>query len=608
MPARDVVSWNSLISGFAHHGLSEQALLLHKRMVFEGVTESPSTFSSVLGVCSNAGFFRKGEQVHSRVFSLGFESNSFVGSALVDLYMRFGLPQLALRLFAGMREQSMAACNSILCGFSSLGLIDEQVMFFSEMRSKGIEANGVSFSYLLRGCCHEAYLWEGKQLHCHVLKVGLAPGNLFVSNALVDFYSTCGSLVDARSSIELIPIEDVISWNSIIAVNADSHCLLEALELFWTMLWMGKKPSVRSLVGLLNSSSRKHNLHFGVQIHGLVLKSGFDHSSFHVRSALIDMYGKCRDIKSSVSLFNEASEKSLECCNSLITSLLHCNALEDAVEMFGLMSDEGVRPDRVTFSAILRALSSSMFASVISCGLLHCWVIKLGFGSDMVVSCSLISAYSRCGSISASQRIFRDIAEPNLVCFTAIITGYARNGLGRECIEMLDEMIIKRGIKPDGVTFLTVLAGCDHSGMIDEGRQVFKSMRNVHGVEPDQRHYSCMASLLGRAGSVEEAIEFIENAPASDNPTMWSALLQSCRIHGNEEVGKRAAKALMDLEFRSPAACMQVSSFYSEIADIEMSVAAREMLGKVGSKRVIGCSLIEVNDGHCTGHVSVGVT
>ncbi|KAL0293264.1 UNVERIFIED_CONTAM: Pentatricopeptide repeat-containing protein [Sesamum calycinum] len=113
-------------------------------------------------------------------------------------------------------------------------------------------------------------------------------------------------------------------------------------------------------------------------------------------------------------------------------------------------------------------------------------------------------------------------------------------------LEMLDAMI-QNGLKPDKVTFLSALTGCNHSGLIKEGRLLFYSMQTHYGLYPERPHYSCMVDLLSRAGLLDEAEELIKDTPWQGDPVIWSSILRSSRIHKNEQVGKRAAKMLMDL-------------------------------------------------------------
>ncbi|KAM7476718.1 hypothetical protein LguiB_023961 [Lonicera macranthoides] len=597
MPIRDIVTWNILISGHGYYGLAKEALYLYVRMVSEGSRESSFTFSSLLSICCNSGLYREGIELHCRVICVGFSTNVYVGSALVDLYMHMGLHDIALRLFDDLPERNLATWNLVLRGLGELGRSNELLGLYYKMKLQAVLPNPITFCYLIRGFGNEKFLDEGKLLHCYAIKMGWSKSNLFVDNALVDFYSACGSVVDARKSFEVIPPEDVISWNSLVSVYALNGFQLDALEIFTRMQLWGKKPSVRSFVGLLNLSSGNQNLLLGKQIHSRALKMGFDYGSVHFQSALIDMYGKCGEIKDSVSIYEGVPNRTLETCNSLMTSLLHCGIVQDVVELFGLMVDEGIGFDEVSLSTTLKALSVSASACLSSCTLLHCSAIKSGFESDTVVSCSLINAYSRSGQVKLSLQVFEKLPSPNVICFTSILNAYARNGMGKEGLKMLETMI-QNGLKPDRVTFLCVLAGCNHSGLVEEGRKVFSSMKNLHGIYPDRQHYLCMVDLLGRAGLLDEAEELLKHAREKDDSVMWSSLLRSCRVHQNEAAGRRVAKILMDLEPEDPAAWLQASNFYSDIGDFETSMQIREVAVARNMQRDIGYSLIEVN-GYC---------
>lgn len=118
------------------------------------------------------------------------------------------------------------------------------------MKIDGVEPNGLTFCYLIQGCGYERFLDEGIQLHCCVIKNGLINSNLFVANALVDFYSACGSLVEAEKSFKFIPLSDIISWNSMVSVYAANGYSFDALAIFQAMHLWDKKPSACSFLGL----------------------------------------------------------------------------------------------------------------------------------------------------------------------------------------------------------------------------------------------------------------------------------------------------------------------------------------------------------------------
>lgn len=323
------------------------------------------------------------------------------------------------------------------------------------------------------------------------------------------------------------------------------------------------------------------------------MKLGFD--SVLVQSALIDMYGKCGDIESSVNIFDGVPERTLECCNSLMTSLLRSNLVQDAIDLFGLMVDEKIGYDEVSLSSTLKALSVSLPSGSANCSLLHCCAIKSGFESDVAVVCSLIDVYSKSGEVKFSRQTFVQLPSPNVICFTSIISALARNGMGKECLEMLN-LMVQNGLKPDKVTFLSVLMGCNHSGLVEEGRSIFYLMQTHNEIVPERQHYACMIDLLGRAGLLDEAVQLLEDSPYRDDFVIWSSVLRSCRVHQNERIGQRAAKMLMDLDPENPSGWLQASSFYSDIGDFETMKQCREIAVARKVRREIGWSLIEVRD------------
>ncbi|XP_019423578.1 PREDICTED: putative pentatricopeptide repeat-containing protein At3g05240 [Lupinus angustifolius] len=596
MSQRDAVTYNMLISGHRScNGAPEQGFSLYGEMGFHGIRETSTTFSSVLSICKSSGFYREGVQVHCRVIKFGFLCNVFVGGALVDFYMHVGLSGVALELFDELPERNLALWNVMLRGLCDAKAEESFDFLYSKMVFEGVEPNEVTFCYLLKGFGNQRMLHEGKKFQGRILKMGLDSSNVFVANALVDFYSACRCLVGARKCFEAIPDEHVISWNSLVSVYLENGLLCDALELFTAMQLWRQRPSVRSLVAFLNLCSRNEEILLGKQVHCLVIKFGFDEGSVYVQSALIDMYGKCSDIKSSVAVFECLPERTLECCNSLLTSLSHFGAIEDVVELFGLMVDEGIRPDEVTFSTTLKALSVSASTSFMNSQLLHCFVFKSGLVGDAAVACSLMDAYSRCGHVELSHRIFETLNSPNAICFTSMINGYARNGMGKEGLAVLQAMI-EKGLKPDSVTFLCALTGCNHTGLIDEGRIVFDTMQSLHGINPDRQHFSCMVDLLCRTGLLYEAEEFLLQAPVKGDAFMWSSLLRSCRVHKNEEIGTRAAQMLVELDPDDPAVWLQASNFYAEIGNFDESRQIREVGVARKMTREIGRSLIEINN------------
>ncbi|KAM0991131.1 hypothetical protein ACFX13_009678 [Malus domestica] len=145
---------------------------------------------------------------------------------------------------------------------------------------------------------------------------------------------------------------------------------------------------------------------------------------------------------------------------------------------------------------------------------------------------TLVNMYCRCGELQNAYKLFDGMPVRNVVSWTAIISGFAQawqHGLALQAIDPFEEMK-RQGVKPDAITLLGVLSSCRHAGLVKEGRLYFNSMFKEQGIHREPDHYSCVVDLLGRAGLLEEAQEFIEKMPIRANAVIWGSLLSSCRL------------------------------------------------------------------------------
>ncbi|OMP03613.1 hypothetical protein COLO4_10309 [Corchorus olitorius] len=163
-----------------------------------------------------------------------------------------------------------------------------------------------------------------------------------------------------------------------------------------------------------------------------------------------------------------------------------------------------------------------------------------------------------------------------------------------EAIDLFKKMKHEK-IKPDAITFLGVLSSCRHAGLVEQGRAYFDSMV-VHGVEPELDHYSCVVDLLGRAGLLEEARDFILKMPISPNAVIWGSLLSSCRLHGSIWIGIEAAECRLLLEPECAATHVQLANLYASARQWDKAARVRKLMKDRGLKTSPGYSWIEVKN------------
>jgi pentatricopeptide repeat protein len=239
------------------------------------------------------------------------------------------------------------------------------------------------------------------------------------------------------------------------------------------------------------------------------------------------------------------STRNVVAWNAMILGHVKCGQGQKALTLFQQMQQEGVQPDAATFVGALNACASVV--ALEEGQHVHKQIIENGFQSDISVSSSLIDMYAKCGSIEDAQNVFNGMATRNVVSWTAMLGCYAMHGHGKEALGHFEQMC-QEEVEMDQVTFVALLSACSHAGLVDEGWHYFESMGLVHSISATVEHYACMVDLLGRAGHLQEAEDFINTMSFKPSASVWRALLCACRNHGNMEMGESIAKKLLTLD------------------------------------------------------------
>lgn len=263
----------------------------------------------------------------------------------------------------------------------------------------------------------------------------------------------------------------------------------------------------------------------------------------------------------------------------------------EALNSFSQMQLAGVQPDSKTFACLLSACANlAAFEQGVS---IHGVVIRSGFQSVVLVENALIDMYAKCGYLEKARGSFDKIPQRNLVSWNVMISGYALNGCGKEAVELFEQMQ-QSGISPNDVTFISVLCVCCHAGLVGEGQQYFDSMTRYDHIKPTMEHYIFMVDLLGRAGLLDKAEDFINKMPIQPNASVWRILLGACRVHRNVEIGEHVAEQLFEMDPLNAANYVVMSSIYLSAGRWEDAENVRRMMKERGIKKMPGCSWIEV--------------
>ncbi|XP_061360556.1 pentatricopeptide repeat-containing protein At2g21090-like [Gastrolobium bilobum] len=312
-------------------------------------------------------------------------------NTLLSFYSKLGLFDKAYNLFDKMPQRNLVSYNSLISGSTRHGFHKESVKLFRVMQksSDRLMLDEFTLVSVVGSCaCLGNVKWL-RQVHGVAFIVGME-WNVILNNALIDAYGKCGEPNLSCSVFCWMPERNVVSWTSMVvawtkASRLDEACRIfndmpvkntvswtalitgfarngqcnEALDLFRQMLEEGVRPSAPTFVIVLDACADEALIGRGKQVHGHIIRGSNSDNLFNVYicNALIDMYGKCGDMKSAENLFEMTTMRDVVTWNTLITGFAQNGHGKDSLAVFRRMIEANVEPNHVTFLGMLSACS-----------------------------------------------------------------------------------------------------------------------------------------------------------------------------------------------------------------------------------------------------------
>ncbi|KAI3468723.1 hypothetical protein Pfo_025386 [Paulownia fortunei] len=583
------VLWNALLGGYAQNGHAHEVLELLVNMKISGFQPDEYTYTSVLSACACLENMDMGRQLHSVIIKNEFGVNLYVQNALVDMYAKCGALFNARKLFEQISNRDNVSWNAIIVGYVQEEEEEEAFCMFHRMMSEGIAPDEVSLASILSAMANLQDLCKGRQVHCFLVKYGLEKG-LYAGSSLIDMYCKCGIVEAATVVFSYMPERSVVCVNALISGHAQLN-LDVAVNIFKHMLSDGLQPSEVTFATLLEACSDNIDLYFGRQIHCFILKLGLQCNDEFLAVSLLGMYMSAQRNTDAVSLFSELPHpKSTIIWTVLISGSAQNDYGEEALLWYQEMHSHNAMPDQATFASVLRACS--ILASLEDGRKIHSFIFHIGCDKDELIGSALVDMYAKCGDMKSSSQVFREmISKKDVISWNSMIVGYAKNGYAESALEIFDEMK-RANVKPDAVTFLGVLTACSHAGMVPKGREIYDNMISHYGVRPRVDHCACMIDLFGRWGFLGEAEKFIDSMDFEPDSMIWATYLSSCRLHGDDIRGQRAAEKLIELEPQNSSPYVLLSNIHAASGNWDSVNFVRKKMTEKGVRKFAGSSKI----------------
>eukprot|EP00250_Pteridium_aquilinum_P020259 c24766_g14_i3 orf=338-1072(+) len=217
------------------------------------------------------------------------------------------------------------------------------------------KAAGIAIVASLRACAKQKDLYGGTRLHANTLKWGLLETSSHVANTLVSMYAKCGALAKAEELLDGLRVPDVFSWNAIIAGYTHQGKGGDALNCFERMRLEGLSPDEVTFTSISKACGSIGAANKGEQIHDRIAKQGLLEGNIVLGTALVDMYAKCGSLEKAQHVLNKLPFRDVVSWNSLIAGYAQEGQGEQALNCFEQMQREGLSPNTVTFTCILKA-------------------------------------------------------------------------------------------------------------------------------------------------------------------------------------------------------------------------------------------------------------
>ncbi|KAI5058863.1 hypothetical protein GOP47_0027033 [Adiantum capillus-veneris] len=554
---RSVVSWNTLIAGYATKGLGDTALNCFKEMQLAGFSPNSITYVCSLKACGSIGAMEEGQAIHHEISKTGLDCELFVASALVDMYMNFGFVAKAEAAFEKLVVRDVVSWTSLIRGYAEHDHGKEALQGHQQMQLEGISPNTHTFVCTLKACGSVGAIVKGQELHASV-SAKLLEGDPFIRSAVIDMYTKLGLFAKAQEMFDNLHCQEVVSWNAMIAGYVKhGHCK-EALDCYARMKGKGLPPNIATFASTLKACSSIGAIDLGRAIHTEALRSNLA-ADLVVGSALVDMYANCGLLYKAQEVFDKLVARNVISWTALISGYVKHGANQEAINCFDQMEREGVLPEASTLVCMLKA-----------CGLLgasgkgqaaHALVARKSLDRELILGSTLVDMYANCGLLASAQEVFDGLAVRDAASWNALLVGYAQLGDSNIVFRSFDKMG-KEGHIPTVASLISVLNVCSHVGLVDLGKTFFNFISKIPEISLTLQHLSCLVDLLGRSGLSQESFAVITTMPFLPNLVVWHTMLGGVRKSNNVELGKEAFEQAIELDSRDTSAYIYMYNIY----------------------------------------------
>ncbi|CAI8601403.1 unnamed protein product [Vicia faba] len=334
---------------------------------------------------------------------------------------------------------------------------------------------------------------------------------------------------DALKLFDELPVESsVYPWNALLRGTVVSggrkKQYIDVVKTYSKMRELGVELNVYSFSSVIKSFAAAPALYQGLKTHALLIKNGLVDSDI-LRTCLIDLYFKCGKVRLARSVFEEIPEmeRDVVVWGAMLSGFSHNRLHKEVLEYVKWMVDEGIYPNSVIMMIVMPVIGEICERRL---GReVHAYVVKTKSYSERVpIQSALIDMYCKCGDLGSARRVFYNSPERNVVCWTALMSGYASDGRLEQALRSIIWMQ-QEGFRPDVVTVATALPVCAQLRALEEGKQIH-AYALKHWFLPNVSVSSSLMVMYSKCGIVEYSERLFEGMEHR-NVISWTVMINS---------------------------------------------------------------------------------
>ncbi|TXG60576.1 hypothetical protein EZV62_015149 [Acer yangbiense] len=361
MRERDVTSWNAMLVGFVQMGFFDRVCGLFCEMGLVGIRPDSVTVMGLTQAVSNSKNLYMLKGIHLFGIKIGVYGDVSVANTWISAYAKCGDFGSAELVFDGIEEglRTVVSWNSMIGGYANDDKFVNALNFYKYMISDGFRPDVSTLVSLLSSCKQPEELFQGKLIHSHAIQCGCDLA-ISVINTLISMYSKCADVDSARFLFDGMHDRTCVTWTAMIGGYSGKGDMDAALGLFSAMEAVGEKPDLVTVLSLISGCGLIGGLELGKWIDSYAGSNGLK-NNLMVCNALIDMHAKCGSIGAARELFYVMFERTVVSWTTMVAGCALNGEFREALDLFHEMVELGLRPNHVTFLAVLQACTHAGF-------------------------------------------------------------------------------------------------------------------------------------------------------------------------------------------------------------------------------------------------------